>query len=481
MLSVQTNIASLTALENLRVNNEFQTKTIERLTSGYRINSSGDDAAGLVVANQYRSSIAELTQGVRNANDGISTLQIVDGGLNNISMMLDRMKTLATQSASGTFTGSRATLDQEYQQLIGEITRQANDIGVVSGGSNSQNISVYIGGAPQGVAQSYSTVQIDLAGVSVDATGLGLTNTSVDGADQGVRFAAAPDVRTGTYLATNTAQYVVHTANGTYTATIGGTGTAQNGADLVASLNQQIAGSGVSARINSTDGHVEFVGSAFSITSSGAGAASFSGTAGTITNDALYEQNNLAYATSVNAQTLTFTMGGSTTNVNIAAGVTAAGAANAINQTMNSHGVYAFVDSAGNLDIQGNGAFSTSTTAVAGDGGFDGVALGAATAPTITGSGTQAASSAILSVDNAIQLLGNVQGTVGSGENKLNYAVDLAQSQISSFSAAQSRIRDADMAAEAANLTKAQVLQQASLAAMAQANAAPQAVLALLK
>ena len=156
MLSVQTNIASLTALENLRVNNEFQTKTIGRLTSGYRINSSGDDAAGLVVANQYRSDIAELTQGVRNANDGVSTLQIVDGGLNNISMMLDRMKTLATQAASGTFTGSRATLDQEYQQLIGEITRQANDIGVVSGGANSQNISVYIGGAFQGVAQNYA-------------------------------------------------------------------------------------------------------------------------------------------------------------------------------------------------------------------------------------------------------------------------------------------------------------------------------------
>src|SRR5918999_485022 len=104
--SIQTNINSLAAQENLRVNNEFQSRTISRLTSGYRINSSGDDAAGLAVANKFRSDIAELAQGVRNANDGISTLQIIDGGLNNVSKMLDRMKTLATQSASTTFTGN---------------------------------------------------------------------------------------------------------------------------------------------------------------------------------------------------------------------------------------------------------------------------------------------------------------------------------------------------------------------------------------
>src|SRR5881227_1028599 len=109
MLSIQTNVASLIAQNNLRVNSEFQSRTIERITSGFRINSSGDDAAGLAVANGYRSSVAELSQGVRNANDGVSTLQIIDGGLNNISKMLDRMKTLATQASSTTFTGARCT------------------------------------------------------------------------------------------------------------------------------------------------------------------------------------------------------------------------------------------------------------------------------------------------------------------------------------------------------------------------------------
>ena len=91
------------------------------------------------------------------------------------------------------------------------------------------------------------------------------------------------------------------------------------------------------------------------------------------------------------------------------------------------------------------------------------------------------AQSAISAIDNAIKTLGLVQGKVGAGENKLQYAITLAQSQISSFSAAESQIRDADVAAQAANLTKAQVLSQTSIAAMAQANAEPQSVLKLLQ
>src|SRR5436309_1571921 len=128
-ISIQTNVTSLIAQENLSVNNDFQARTIQRLTSGYRINQSGDDAAGVAIANRFRSDIAELTQGVRNANDGLSALHIVDGGLHNVSMMLDRLKTLAAQSASTTFKGDRNTLNTEYQQLLTEITQQASNIG----------------------------------------------------------------------------------------------------------------------------------------------------------------------------------------------------------------------------------------------------------------------------------------------------------------------------------------------------------------
>jgi flagellin len=481
MLTIQTNYASLVAQNNLQVNSDFQTKTIEQITSGYRINTAGDDAAGLAVANGYRDQIAELTQGVQNANDGVSSLQIIDGGLNNISTMLDRMQTLATESASSTFTGDRDTLNNEYQQLIGEITRQASDIGLVTGGANSANMSVFIGGGPTNGALSLSQVGIALGGVSVDSTGLGLTNTSVAGADQNVTFTGAGDVRTGTFLADTTASYAVHTANGTYTAVVGGTGTAQTGSALVASLNQQLQGSGVAADINSTNGEVEFSGGGFSITSTGGG--SFTGTDGTITNNTMYNQNGLVWAATVatTSQNLTFTVGGNQTAVALGVGVTEAGAVNAINQAMNSQGIYAFEDHSGNIDIQGNVAFTTATNAATGGGGFLGAAVGAATAPTLTGSGTTAATNAITAIDAALATLGSVQGTVGAGENKLGYATQLAESQITNYSSAESQLRDADMATEAANLTKAQVLQQASLAALAQANAAPEAVLSLLK
>src|ERR1700712_6097943 len=102
-LSIQTNVASLTAQNNIRVNSNFQNNTIQQLSSGFRINSSADDAAGLAVANKYRGDTAELTQGVLNANNGVSALQIIDGGLNNISNIVDRLRTLATESASTTF------------------------------------------------------------------------------------------------------------------------------------------------------------------------------------------------------------------------------------------------------------------------------------------------------------------------------------------------------------------------------------------
>lgn len=271
MISLQTNVTAIVAENNLSVNNQAESQAITRLTSGFRINSSGDDAAGLSVANKYRSNTAEVSQGVNNATDALSQLQIVDGGLNNIANILDRMKTLATESATSTFTGDRTILDKEFQTLVGEITRQATNIGLNSGGTLNASLSVYIGGG------SSATVSVNLASSAVDAvTGLG--------------FSTASDIST------------------------------------------------------------------------------------------------------------------------------------------------------------------------AGD-----------------------ATTAIATINTAITNLGKAQGNVGAGENDLNYAIQLANSQVASYSAANSRIRDADIATEAANLSRTQALSQASVSALAQANAMPQAVLKLLQ
>lgn len=182
--TINTNIASLQAQNYLRVNSDFQSKTINRVTSGLRIVNSGDDAAGLAIANGYRSDEAVLTQGVRNANDGLSQLQIADGGISNISQLLDRARTLATQSASGALTGSRDVLNSEFQSLITEIDRQAQAIGLNQGGTFAKNLQVFIGGGKDSggvTATTNGSVAIDLTHSTVDAKSLGLSGVEASG------------------------------------------------------------------------------------------------------------------------------------------------------------------------------------------------------------------------------------------------------------------------------------------------------------
>ena len=186
--SIITNVASLIAQEKLGVTNDLQLRTITRLTSGYRINSSADDAAGLAIANRFRSDISVLQQGVRNAADGLSTLQTIDGGLNNISLLIDRARTLATQSASGTFTGDRAVLNTEFASVLTESDRQAQAIGLDPSGSFNALLSVFIGGgrANNNISETTNgSVQIDLSNSSVNANRLGLKGVQALGGTEG--------------------------------------------------------------------------------------------------------------------------------------------------------------------------------------------------------------------------------------------------------------------------------------------------------
>jgi len=478
-ISIQTNIASLVAQENLSTNSAFQQKTITALTSGYRINQSGDDAAGLAVANKYRSSIAELTQGVLNANDGTSSLQIADGGLNNITMMLDRLKTLATQSASTTFTGDRSNMNVEYQQLVQDISRQAANIGLNANGQYNAVNNVYIGGG----TQANSQVTIDLSGAAnqVDAAGLNLQNTTVQGGGTelngnntrldapGALFLAGGGTQSFTF------SLISGSANTPVTATVTGTVGGLTQAQVVTQLNTQLSPYGVTAQVGS-DGLLQFGGgTAYTVTTAGGALAG----ASSATNTGVYETNNAqAYAAKV--ETITFQNGQGTATAVLGAGDVLTSAIANINAQTASLGIFAVQNVAGNgISFQSVNNFTASSTVATGV--FLAAGAQPITAPTTTATVTGNALAAIASINTALAQVGNVQSRVGAGENKLQYATDLANSQITNFSAAQSRIRDADVAAEAANLTKAQVLQQASVAAMAQANAAPQAVLKLLQ
>ena len=167
--SIISNIASVNAQANLQATSLGLNKALTRLSSGLRINMSGDDAAGLAVANQYRSDIAILNQGVRNANDGLSTLQTKDGALNNISTLLDRLATLATQASSTSNGVNISTLSDEYGTIIEEIDRQA----AVADLAAASDFSVFVSSEAT-VADGVISGSIGAA----DATTLGLAATS---------------------------------------------------------------------------------------------------------------------------------------------------------------------------------------------------------------------------------------------------------------------------------------------------------------
>jgi flagellin len=500
-ISIQTNVNSLIAQENLNVNNTFQSQTVQRLTSGYRINQSGDDAAGLAIANKFRSDTAELTQGVRNANDGISTLQIVDGGLNNIGKMLDRMKTLATQAASSTFTGDRNTLQSEYSKLVSEIDREAANIGLggaagTDAGRFVQSLGVYIGGASD--TQTNASVTIDLTAGQVDTTTLGIHDTSINGTVPSTTIGSVNlNAASAKFLENTSQSFEIATAGVDKSFTIDGGSDGLSKDEFLTQLNSQLSGTGVSASVDDATGALKL--------SSSNGFVFKSVDADVTAEDAVtpgtYQKSTIVFDAGAvtdydadagtDSRVMTIRVNGSDLAQTITLGATDVTKDSIFTQFQDAvEGTGLEVIRMGDrMFLQGDKAFSVTTVftdgAATSTGGpasllANGAHAGAGTAPSIADL-TSGAKDALTKIGQALSSLGTVQGTVGAGQNMLNYAVSLAQSQVSNFSAAESRIRDADVASEAANLTKAQVLQKTSIAAMAQANSAPQAVLSLLQ
>jgi flagellin len=206
---INTNVASLQAQNYLNLNSTYQSKTINQVTSGLRIVQSGDDAAGLAIANSDRSNEAVLTQGIQNANNGLSQLQIIDGGMNNISQLLDRARTLATESATGVLTTGRDQLNTEFQSVLGEISRQAQAIGMNTDGTFAKNMTVLVGGG-QGTTGAATiangSIALNLANATVDAKSLGLTGVESSGI-------AGSDIGTGS--TSSVANILADTANTT--------------------------------------------------------------------------------------------------------------------------------------------------------------------------------------------------------------------------------------------------------------------------
>ena len=512
--TINTNIASLQSQNYLRVTSEFQDKTINRVTSGLRIINSGDDAAGLAIANGFRSDQAALSQGIRNANDGLSTLQTIDGGMNNISKLLDRARTLAAQSASGTFTGDRDVLNSEFTSVLAEIDRQAQSIGLNVNGEFAKSLSIFIrGGRAAGSTSAIDngSITVNLSNSTVDSFSLGLTEVSAAGAGDllGTNSVSAINSDAGNGGVNGAAIFEFYGPGfGDYTTpvtvSVNMGSTIVDTESLVNAINAAITGTtadspakkafkdaGISAGLTPDGKQLVFTSATtpFQVQGNNAKAAAFLGAFGAApAGDTAIAANRVSSQGVVQVQKDLTTQFGWT---NVAAGsqiitistTDAAGVAHslAVTLTAGSTGaslaaalteINSKLHSSNDIELleEATGAtvrflsttrsftvtLGVATTAgqgigAAGDQGkiYNSQSFGSGTTADISSVDTAKAAVTALSV--AVTLLGAAQAVVGKGQNQLSYAINLAQSQLS------------------------------SIAALAQANTAPQVVLSLLR
>jgi flagellin len=378
--TINTNVASLNAQRNLNRSQGLLNQSLERLSTGLRINSAKDDAAGLAISERFTTQIRGLNQAARNASDGISLSQTAESALGELTNNLQRIRELAVQSANATNSASdRAALNAEVIERVAEVDRIAkqtnfNGVKVLDGSFGTATFQV---GANVG-----ETISVSLT-TDVTASALGTVNTNA--------------------------------TNGTF--------------DLSATTDD-----------------------------------------------------------------VTLDFGDGTTadeygSVVVAAGSTVQQAADAINGA-NVTGIAAFVNAAGELQVLsslGDVTFTETVAAGANTLGLTGITTGdetAATATTLAGAGVDTvagANFAIARIDSALTAVNGLRGNLGAIQNRFESTIINLQTVSENLAASRGRIQDADFAAETAALTKAQILQQAGVSVLAQANAQPQLALSLLQ
>ncbi len=464
---INTNVLSLNAQRNLNTSGMDLAKSLQRLSSGLRINSAKDDAAGLAIASRMTSQIRGLGQASRNANDGISLAQTAEGNVGTITSNLQRIRELSVQSANATNSASdRAALQAEAAQLIAEIDRIAttasfNGVKLLDGTFSSQQFQV---GANANeiitVASIASARTTDLgASYSSTVTGAALVSTNViDAGDliiNGVTLGA---------VATTDAKDLATAIN----ALSGTNVTASAAATSVAGTSM------VTAALTGT------------ITINSVATASFSVGGGTLAADRTAVTaaiNAISAATGVTATNT----GADATGVTLSAadGRNVTVAFGTLTAAATGVGAAATYESTVKLDSVGSGGITLTTTGTIADTGF----TAATTAASLSGtaisnvdiSSVAGANTAIASVDAALAAINTSRGALGAIQSRFESVVSNMATTIENLSAARSRIMDTDFAAETAALTRAQILQQAGVSVLSQANASPQLVLSLLQ
>jgi len=487
---INTNISALSAQSSLRRSSNDASTSMERLSTGIRINSAKDDAAGLAITTRMTANIRGMAAAIRNSNDGISLTQTAEGSLSAIQNNLQRIRELAVQSAnSGNSQSDRNSMNLEAQQMITEIDRVATNSAfngsklldgtfkdqsfqVGSGNDTTDRISISIGnakasalgvvGATTGTSSATTAVVGTIALVAGDLSikGYAIAATSGDGVSyksaDGSAIAKANAINASSSLTGVSASAVSNTFTSAVTtgtaATVAGDllingvdigplSTAATAADrvnqLVGAINAKTAQTGVSAKVNATQAAIDFTaldGRNITTTATSTGVAGgLAGvvTAGDVTKTAALKITSSTGETSV---TVTATANGITAT-SLSAGSNSMTASTVTGQTVSS------------VDLS-----------------------------------TQANSQKALSIlDAAIDTVTNSRANLGAYQNRFEAAISNLENTSTNLQASRSRILDTDYAKETTNLAKSQIVQQAATAMLAQANQSSQSVLALLK
>ena len=505
---INTNSLSLITQNNINKNQSALSSSIERLSSGLRINSAKDDAAGQAIANRFTSNIKGLTQAARNANDGISVAQTTEGALSEINNNLQRVRELTVQATTGTNS------DSDLSSIQDEIKSRLSEIDRVSGQTQFNGVNVLAKDGSMKIqvgANDGETITIDLK--QIDAKTLGLSGFNVDGAQKvtagtlisdfgatgtdnysvtdaaGTKATYSVDVKSGAVTdSTGKAQYIdSSTGNLTAAATLDndeaiGAGSTDGTAAKIATAakgkkdGESFDVNGVTLTAvgdaDATTGFGTFKATiggkdvTLTVQDDGAGAAAFKTGSATIYTDKASRQltttatisNREAKLSDLDLQGATKT--GSTLQIN--------GKQYDVDSTGNVTSKFADPANAGaeiDEDVYLGKTAAGATTLISAD---------AAKSQQSTTDPLKALDAAIASVDKFRSSLGAIQ-------NRLDSAVTNLNNTTTNLSEAQSRIQDADYATEVSNMSKAQIIQQAGNSVLAKANQVPQQVLSLLQ
>ncbi|MEM1261516.1 MAG: flagellin [Pseudomonadota bacterium] len=465
--SINTNVASLNAQRNLNRTQGTLSTALERLSTGLRINSAKDDAAGLAISERFTTQIRGLNQATRNANDGISLAQTAESAIAELSNNLQRIRELAVQSANATNSASdRAALDAEAQQRIAEIDRIATQ--------TSFNGTKVLDG-------TFGTAQFQVGANVGETISVNLTT--------GLRSGQIGQIATATGTATTTAL----TAGG-LTIAVGQSDAVSVGASDTNSAQDKVAAINAAGVAGLTATATTEVSGAFTTVTGTSASSAYSLT---INGVDIYDgfdvftdsQDGSEVATQINlfasqtGVTAAFDAGNviltAADGRNIVAEETlATGAAGGIDDAVASQGGAATtvgsvtLTAAENITLTGEFAELGLTNSIVKD---------SSTLNDIDVNTVSAANDTISRIDAALTTVSNLRSDLGAIQNRFESTIVNLETVSENLSASRGRILDADFAAETAALTRAQILQQAGVAVLSQANAQPQLVLSLLQ